>query len=88
MAGIHFGFDNFKETKTYKGKNGFLYFLKDFKTGTKTFTQKEFDKIAPELKQNNLKYIRVAYNISNQGNILKLLDKTPYMVPERVTSVK
>jgi len=77
-------FDGFRIKKTYKGEDGFLYFLKDFRAGTKTFTLKDFDEVIPELKQNDVKYIRISYNISNEGNILKLLDKTPYEVPKKV----
>ncbi len=82
---LTFGFNNFKIKKTYEGENGFLYFLKDFRAGTKTFLWKDFDKVVPELKQNNIKSIRVSYNISNEGSILKLLDKTPYELPKKVT---
>jgi len=81
---ITFGFDNFKVRKTYEGENGFLYFLKDFRDGTKIFRLKDFDKVVPELKQNNISFIKVTYDISNEGNILKLLDKTPYEIPKKV----
>ena len=85
---LTFGFDNFKVTKTYKGENGFLYFLKDFKTGTKIFITKDFDNTQVELKQNNITSIKVIYDIKNEGNILKLLDKTPYEVPKKVTGAR
>jgi type VI secretion system protein ImpL len=82
---ITFGFNTFSVQKVYKGPRGFLLFLKDFQDGTKVFSMKEYTKSAPELKQYNVKYVKVSYNISNEGNILKLLDKTPYNVPKTVT---
>ncbi|MEA1892866.1 MAG: type VI secretion protein IcmF/TssM N-terminal domain-containing protein [Campylobacterota bacterium] len=85
---LTFGFNDFEVTKTYRGQNGFLHFLKDFKDGTQTFSQEDFDSSVPELKQQNIKWIRLSYNISNEGKILKLLDKTPYNVPKKVTGTK
>jgi len=81
---VTFGFNNFTVRKTYKGEDGFLHFLKDFRDGTKIFRLRDFDEVAPELKQNNISFIKVSYDISNEGNILKLLDKTPYEIPKKV----
>jgi type VI secretion system protein ImpL len=83
---LTFSFNDFKVKKTYKGENGFLYFLKDFKDGTHSFTDKDFDQNIPQLKQQNIKSIRLSYNISGEGDMLKLLDKTPYNVPKKVTN--
>jgi len=85
---LTFGFNNFQVTKTYKGENGFLYFLKDFKTGTKKFLLKDFDTAKVELKENNITSITIAYDIKNEGNILKILDKTPYEVPKKVIGAR
>ncbi|NOR58841.1 MAG: hypothetical protein GQ474_10005, partial [Sulfurimonas sp.] len=85
---LTFGFNDFEVKKTYKGENGFLYFLKDFRDGTQTFSDKDFDTNAPELAQKSIQWVRVSYNLSGEENILKLLDKTPYDVPKKVTGVK
>ena len=85
---LTFGFKDFKITKSYQGENGFLYFLKDFRSGTKVFNRKDFDIKVPELQQYNIKYVKVSYNISHEGQILKLLDQTPYNVPQKVVSSK
>ena len=82
---LEFGFKNFTIVKTYKGQNGFLYFLKDYKDGTQSFTTKDFDQNISELKQYNIEWIKVTYNISGEDNMLKLLDKTPYNLPKKVT---
>ncbi|RLA76440.1 MAG: hypothetical protein DRG78_19020 [Epsilonproteobacteria bacterium] len=82
---LSFGFNDFEVTKTYKGANGFLYFLSDFKDGTQKFTIKDFDSEVPELKQYSIKWIKLIYNISGEGSMLKLLDKTPYEIPKKVT---
>ena len=82
---LTFRFNKFNVKKTYKGENGFLYFLQDFKDGTKSFTSKDFDEIDAELNVQKIKWIKVSYNIKGKGNILKLLDKTPYNVPKKVT---
>ena len=81
---VTFGFNSFQVKKTYRGEDGFLYFLKDFRDGTKIFEPEDFDKSVPELKQNDISFIKVTYKISNQGDILKLLDKTPYSIPRKV----
>lgn len=85
---LTFGFNSFRVKKTYRGENGFLHFLRDFRAGTKFYHTNEFDETAPELKQNNIRYIKVSYNISNEGEILKLLDKTPYEIPKKVIKTK
>ena len=85
---LSFGFKNFKVTKTYKGSNGFLYFLKDFKDGTHKFTKKDFDSSVPELKEYSIEWIKLTYNIEAKGSILKLLDKTPYHIPKKVTALR
>ncbi|MBL0709008.1 MAG: hypothetical protein JJW00_08175 [Sulfurimonas sp.] len=85
---LSFGFKDFEITKTYKGDNGFLHFLRDFRDGTKIFTSKDFDTKAPELAQYNIKWIKLNYNIKDVGNMLKLLDKTPYNLPKDVTNSK
>jgi len=85
---LSFGFNNFIIQKTYRGENGFLNFLKDFRDGTHTFEEKDFDISTPELKQHFIKWIKVSYNISGEGDILRLLDKTPYEVPKKVTGIK
>ena len=81
---LSFGFKNFQVKKTYKGQNGFLHFLKDFKDGTHKFKRKDFDHSVPELKQYGIEWIKLTYNIAGENNILKLLDKTPYNVPKKV----
>jgi type VI secretion system protein ImpL len=83
---ITFGFKNFIVKKSYLGENGFLHFLKAFRSGTKTYRTYDFDREVPELKQYNIRSIKVSYNISHEGKILKLLDPTPYNVPQKVVS--
>ena len=82
---LSFGFNNFTAKKTYSGENGFLHFLSDFKDGTHKFTSKDFDSEIPELNQNDIRWIKLNYNISGKENMLKLLDKTPYNLPKKVT---
>ena len=85
---ITFGFRDFKVQKSYRGENGFLHFLKAFRTGTKAYKVSELDEKIPELEQNNIKYIVLSYNISGEDNILRLLDKTPYKIPKKVVGSK
>jgi len=85
---LTFSFDTFRVKKTYRGENGFLHFLKAFRDGTKIYRPDDFDERPPELKQNNIKFIKVSYNISNEGEILKLLDRTPYDIPRKVIRTK
>ena len=82
---LTFGFDGFSLHKTYKGENGFLYFLKDFRSGTHTFKAKDYDAKIPEILHKNIKWVKVSYDIRGEDDILKLLDKTPYHVPKKVT---
>jgi type VI secretion system protein ImpL len=84
---VTFGFKNFQVKKTYSGENGFLHFLKDFKDGTKTYSVGDFDTVPPQLALNNIKHIQVRYDINYKADMLKLLDKTPYELPSKVTEV-
>jgi len=81
---LTFGFKGFKVQKSYKGDNGFLYFLKAFRSGTKVFDINDLDRVSPELIQYGIRFIKVSYNISGEGKILRLLDPTPYDVPQTV----
>lgn len=83
-----FGFKGFSLQKSYRGDNAFLYFLKEFRSGTRLFRRSDFDRELPELEQYNIRSIQVSYNISNEGKILRLLDPTPYRVPQKVVGVR
>jgi len=84
---LTFGFKNFQVKKTYSGENGFLHFLKDFKDGTHTYARGDFDTIQPQVTINNITYIQVRYDIAYKTDMLKLLDKIPYELPNAVTEV-
>lgn len=81
---LTFGFNNFELEKTYEGEDGFLHFLKDFKDGSETFKADDFDTNSTELNTQNIKWIRVKYNIKGVGSMLRLLNKTPYEIPKKV----
>lgn len=82
---LKFGFSDFEVQKTYSGESGFLYFLKDLKDGSHKFTPKDFDENTPQLKDNSIKWIELNYDISGSADMIKLLDKTPYNIPKKVT---
>ncbi|NOQ30562.1 MAG: hypothetical protein GQ570_05500 [Helicobacteraceae bacterium] len=81
---LTFGFNNFELNKIYEGADGFLHFLKEFRDGTQTFSKKDFAENTPELATQNIKWIKVRYNIKGVGSMLRLLDKEPYAVPKQV----
>lgn len=68
-------------TRTYPGRSGFVNFLSEFKTGSKTFTPDDFPSDKVFLQNNALKWIRVSYKISGAGPVLKTLTKMPSNVP-------
>ncbi len=85
---LSFGFSDFEVQKTYSGESGFLDFLKDFKDGSHKFTIKDFDVDTPQLKQNSIEWIELNYDITGSKDMIKLLDKTPYNLPKKVTGVR
>ncbi|MBU2551218.1 MAG: hypothetical protein KKB20_22590 [Proteobacteria bacterium] len=79
-------FDDFTLTKTYSGANGFPLFLQDFLGGSKTFTQADFKDFEMDLKSINIKTIQVAYKMSGDVPVRKLLHTDPLKVPKKIAS--
>jgi len=73
-------------TKNYTGYNAFIRFLKDFKTGTKTFYPKDFPDYRGELATLGINQMTVSYIISGQSDVLRLATKNPSTIPNRIIS--
>ncbi|MEN6466456.1 MAG: type VI secretion protein IcmF/TssM N-terminal domain-containing protein [Syntrophaceae bacterium] len=68
-------------TRTYPGKSGFVSFLSEFKTGSRTFTADDFPYDKVFIQGKAVKWIRVSYKISGAGPVLQTLTRVPSNVP-------
>jgi type VI secretion system protein ImpL len=59
--------------KEYSGDKAFAYFLKDFKTGQRTFYRREFPTDQAGLKRLGIDYIKVRYDLRDHQPVLKIL---------------
>lgn len=73
-------------TKEYKGRMGFANFLKEFKTGTRTFSAADFPDQAGHLKRLAINWISVSYKIKGADQIIQLLKGGSNAVPEEIVS--
>jgi hypothetical protein len=60
-------------TKRYPGQSGFLHFIQDFSSGSRTFSRYDFDEAEAALNQYHLRAIRVFFNVSVPPSLTKLI---------------
>jgi type VI secretion system protein ImpL len=71
--------------KTYSGYNGLVKFLKDFRTGRKTFSRSDFPAQRGKLVGYGISKLTVMYEFGGQNTVLRLALKDPARVPETIT---
>ncbi|MEW6261648.1 MAG: type VI secretion protein IcmF/TssM N-terminal domain-containing protein [Thermodesulfobacteriota bacterium] len=86
QATLKINFNDFTLTKVYGGVQGFPYFLEDFRNGSKTFTPSDFPARANDLKNINVKEIKVSYVISGSDPVRRLLRKEILQLPRTITA--
>jgi len=74
-------------THKYTGQFAFAKFLKDFRTGARTFRTEEFSKEAAALKRIGIKEITARYKFSGEyKDIIALLQSGPGTIPSTVAT--
>lgn len=58
-------------TKRYAGEQGFVNFLRDFRGGKRVFYPTEFPSEKGALERMQVKFIRVNYNFTGEGQVLR-----------------
>ena len=71
--------------KRYPGYNGFVKFLRDFRSGRKVFRPQNFVAQRNQLKGYGVNTITVGYRFSGQNSVLKLALKDPSSIPSHIT---
>lgn len=61
-------------TKRYPGQSGFLNFIQDFGSGSRTFGRYDFGEAEEALNQYHLRAIRVFFNVGVPPSLTKLID--------------
>ena len=81
-------FPDFTATKTYGGKMGFAEFLKEFSTGSRTFSSDDFPKYKDTLDRMGVTSIRVSWKIKGARPVVRLLDRNPARVPLEIVATR
>ena len=61
-------------TKRYPGQSGFLNFIQDFGSGSRTFGRYDFGESEEALDQYHLRAIRMFFNVGVPPSLTKLID--------------
>lgn len=83
-ASLEIGVGDALLSKTYSGHDGFLKFLSDFQSGSKTFRRNEFPEQSGLLAGYNVEFISINYAFEGSGEVLRLGKFRPFLVPERI----
>lgn len=68
--------------KNYVGVKGFSKFLKEFQDGRHIFTATDFPNQQAQLKNSNVNFIDVNFEIRGQKPVIQMLDSVPLQLPE------
>lgn len=71
-------------TRKYPGPQGFADFLQDFKGGKRTFVPGDFPAERAALERMGIKFIRINYSFSGDGQILGQAAALPGQVPRSI----
>ena len=72
--------------KNYPGQRGFAYFLKEFEFGSHRFSLKDFPDQAEAMKSMNVTHIDVSFDLNGHGEVIKVLDQNPEILPQKIIS--
>jgi len=67
--------------RKYDGGRGFINFLSDFKNGARTFTPDDFPEHQNNLKEMNVRQIRLQYFFEGHNELLSLPEYSPLCAP-------
>lgn len=68
--------------KNYVGVKGFSKFLKEFQDGRHIFSASDFPNQMAQLKNSNVNFIDVNFEIRGQKPVIQMLDSVPLQLPE------
>jgi type VI secretion system protein ImpL len=73
-------------TKRYDGPYGFVEFLAEFRTGSRTFSSGDFPSWQKALQEMGISWVRLRYEVQGAEPILQLLKKAPTEVPQHIVA--
>lgn len=73
-----------KLVKDYPGNEGFLHFLRDFRTGTHDFLIEEFPEQYYAMNEFKISTVNANININGVEQMIKTLSRKPMAVPRRI----
>lgn len=73
-------------TVTYSGQMGFVNFLNDFRSGSRTFVSNDFPDAREKLAKMGITSLRIRYVITGFEPVLKTLDRVPSRVPSEIVT--
>lgn len=81
-------FENIIFEKRYEKKNSFLDFVDDIKNGNIRLTLNNLVTNKAIMKNNNLKWVDVHFNLSNYKELLKINNQNKLAIPKRIAQCK
>ena len=73
-------------TRVWRGKLGFARFCADFLTGSQVFRAEDFPESTEQLKNLDIRWIKISYRITGAGPVVQTLRRAPAQAPGEIVS--